>query len=119
MTNIDDIALQPLRITDGWTVKHNRFYELEPKGELIIEGVTNNDGWLLFDQDLLQMEHGKRKVFLDLGWYPDENPNGNFRVVLIRESDWENPLFRHESKDKDEIVEVINNILTNVTSDRF
>ena len=119
MINIEDIPLQPLRISEGWTVKHNRFYELEPKGELKIAGVTNDDGWLLFDQDLLQMEHSKRKVFLDLGWYPDEDPNGRFRVALIRDDDWENPLLRYETKDKTEIVEVINNILTKVTSNEF
>lgn len=115
MLNINDIPLQALRITEGWTINHNRFYDLRPEGDLKIEGVTNNDGWLLFDQDLLQIEHKKKGVVLDLGWYPDEDPNGKFRVVLVGDGDWSNLLIKHETNNKDEVVKVINDVVYKVT----
>ena len=30
-------------------------------------------------------------VHIDLGWYPDGDPDGSYRLVAILNDDWENP----------------------------
>lgn len=45
-------------------------------------------------EDLLQAKLGSYTA--DIGWYPEFDPNGKLRTVLIEESDWERPLAEYE-----------------------
>ncbi|CDH97311.1 hypothetical protein BAPNAU_3531 [Bacillus velezensis NAU-B3] len=31
-------------------------------------------------------------MLLDVGWYPEGDPNGSYGIELIKNEDWENPL---------------------------
>ncbi len=78
---------QPLRIPGGWVVEHNELRQLEP-------AVLAEDSrfWSYLTEDLLQLRNARRDVLVDAGWYPDGDPGGGFRAVLLQGQDWENPL---------------------------
>lgn len=47
-------------------------------------------------EDLLQVQYNDGELILDVGWYPEFNVNGVFKVQVIKNQDWENPLFIEE-----------------------
>ena len=110
-----DIPFQPLQITTGWTVAYNEFKNVEPYSDIKVEGLPDDDVWELFLQDLLHLEHKFYGIAIDLGWTPEADPNGSYELTVIKNKDWNNPLFHYESKNKDDIVEKINHWLRRVT----
>ena len=110
-----DIPFQPLQITRGWFVGYNEFKNIEPYSDIKVEGLPDDDVWELFLQDLLQLEHKAYGIIIDLGWTPEADPNGSYELTVIKNKDWDNPLFHYESKNKDDIVEKINHWLRRVT----
>lgn len=106
--------LQPLRIPGGgWTVEYNKFENIEP-GELSeqdeIWHYAFTEDILLIQNTLKYKRNGKiayQKLSLDLGWYPDGEPNGEFRLVAILNDNWENPLLQFKSRRKDSIAKMI------------
>lgn len=66
---------------------------------------------LFLTEDLLQVEY-KNKIILDLGWFPEFNCNGVFLINIIRNYDWNNPIFKKEvyvlSELKNELIKAIN-----------
>ena len=106
------INLQPLRIPTGWNVPYNKFLEIEPND------LKEDDSiWLHFTQDILQLKYRFRKMELlvDLGWYPETEIGGTFRLVVIKHTEWEDPLEVFESRSKKEIVEKIESILEDIS----
>lgn len=64
-------------------VAQNHFFDITP-GEVL-------DGDRLdfpFVEDILQLHNDNLRMTLDLGWYPDGDPNGSFRLLLIQ---WDAP----------------------------
>jgi hypothetical protein len=45
------------------------------------------------DQDLLQIDYGDLFT-LDVGWYPEMDPTGFLRILVIKDCDWNNPLYK-------------------------
>lgn len=41
-------------------------------------------------EDLIQVECGN--FILDVGWYPEFDENGQFRIVIIKDNIWDNPI---------------------------
>lgn len=78
----------PLRIPAGWMIAQNNFYDVAPNSVL-------NEGRLDFPfvQDILQLNNRHLRMTLDLGWYPDGDPRGSFRLALIQ---WDTPPNHHE-----------------------
>lgn len=106
--------IQPLRIPGGWTVVFNEFTDIEPM-EIPAE---NEEMWLYnFSEDLLYIstemtrkwdkQTQKQTLGIDLGWYPEGDPNGSFKLQAILDDNWENPLLEFSSRSKDEIVQTL------------
>ena len=105
--------LIPLRIPQGWAVLENSFYDEEMKlGE---DGLIEN--YLAFKEDILWIQkstYNNEKTYfvdmkgysLDLGWYPDMDPKGEYKVVLLK-GDWNNVLLEFKSTEKARIVKFI------------
>ena len=78
--------LQPLRVCPCWELVWNKLLSLEP------EACKEDDAaWqFTFVQDILYMRKrsGDQMVHLDLGWYPDGDPDGSYRLVAILNDDW-------------------------------
>ena len=105
--------LQPFRIPGGWTIGFNNFDALDP-------GALSPDDrrWqFFFVEDILYMytDHRRRRnkreevqrVGIDLGWYPDGDPAGSFRLEAILDDDWVNPLLTFTSRSRQEIVDTL------------
>jgi len=58
-------------------------------------------------EDLLQVQF-PNDIILDIGWYPSFDQNGSFRICLIKELDWSNPIDFVKCKN---MTELKNNII--------
>jgi hypothetical protein len=87
----------------GWAVLHNSFGAETP---IIQDGLIVNDEF--YSEDLLSIAKvaytsngwsiDQNDYLIDLGWYPESDPNGNYRLCLIRGS-WDNIILNFESTD--------------------
>ena len=114
--------LMKLKIPMYWAVLHNSFYDEdmiirtdEPEDSVFSNGEIENCH--AYMQDLLWMKQCSfdpdrgyilvdEGYALDLGWYPDSDPEGAF-IVRIMNPDWDNIVFKHESRDRYFIAELI------------
>ena len=44
-----------------------------------------------FKEDILQLKFDNYTI--DIGWYPEFNPKGFFKIVAIKDYNWDNPLY--------------------------
>lgn len=74
------VPLQPLRVPAGWSMAYNNgLWEIDPDPTLIPE----DERWLIFKEDMLQMHHARANKLLDLGWHPEGDlENGHYKLVL-------------------------------------
>jgi hypothetical protein len=106
-----NVPLQPLRIPTGWTVKFNDLRHLEPT----TRSPSDVNVWEHYKEDLLQLVHYQHQVLVDLGWYPDAQPAGVFRAMVIHHStnpaqmieSWQTPIISVESRSQAEVVGII------------
>ncbi len=59
-----------------------------------------------FKEDILQIEFGEH-FLLDVGWYSEFNPEGNFWIRVIQDYDWQNPLYEEKCRTLGELKTVI------------
>ncbi len=57
-------------------------------------------------EDLAQVKYA-RGVLLDIGWYPEFSSEGAFVVRVVRETDWDQPLFLEKHRGVDGLLECI------------
>ncbi len=97
--------LQPLRIPPQWSLLWNHLRPIEP-GDL----AEDDPAWLFtFVQDMLYLRKNsdEQSVAIDLGWYPEGDPQGAYELVTILNDDWNNPLLAFTSRSTQEIVETM------------
>jgi hypothetical protein len=49
-------------------------------------------------EDLFQIEYSEGYI-IDVGWYPSFEAEGNFRIVVVSEYNWEKPLYMKKCKE--------------------
>jgi hypothetical protein len=106
---MNDFNLQLINIPDDWVTTYNKFFDIDP---LKIKDDTDIL-WNNFTEDLLQIKNKHKNIILDLGWYPEMNPSGNYCIKLIKDNNWTKPLINIKNKRKDKIVKTIEDILSN------
>lgn len=51
------------------------------------------------NQDLMQVEStDEESLLIDVGWYPDNDPQGHFGVKCVIETDWEHPVAAFQAR---------------------
>ena len=91
----------------------NKFEDIDPETL-----PAEDEAWLFaFNEDILYMRSDvscrqnrqteKQALALDLGWYPDGDPDGQFVLQAILNEDWNKPLLKFCSRSKDEIVQTL------------
>ena len=83
----------------------NKFEDIDPETL-----PAEDEAWLFaFNEDILYMckQTEKQELALDLGWYPDGDPDGQFMLQAILNGDWNEPLLEFCSRNKDEIVRTL------------
>ena len=71
-------------VSNGWNVGFNEFHIdfSRPFKEQIFE----------LNEDLLQLS--KQHYILDIGWYPEADPDGSIKTVVIKDHDWMMPVIQ-------------------------
>lgn len=78
----------------------------------------DNFSWLLEDnnfqenkdflgEDILQIEHLHKYYIVDIGWYQSLDLYGKFKIVLIKNENWNSPLLEYSTTDLGEIIQKI------------
>ncbi len=108
-----------IREQPGWIVRHNRLFDISPDkapAAVVIGG--NITIWsLCFTEDLFQAENESKGRILDVGWYPDADPNGFYKLKVIRFDvqnrnnpdgyEWDNPVFTCETRSLEHLLTTI------------
>lgn len=103
--------LQKLSIPYGWKIMWNELPETDPD---TLE--KDSMEWLVFSEDILYIEKektelNKEKLALDLGWYPEADPNGEFCLYVIKDDNWAEPEEAFRSRSVSEISDIIEDLL--------
>ncbi len=93
-------SLQPLRLKAGWEIIFNNFTEYDINKH-------SEDDIIELNEDLLQLYHKNANLIIDLGWYPNNDKDGQYILLMIKNYDWDFPLEKVISKSKDEIIDCI------------
>lgn len=101
------ITIQEINFPDDCNVIHNDFYTYDPENEF-----TEANSLAYLNEDLLQCFFPEHNAIIDLGWYGDIKSNqGEFKVQIIQNENWEFPLSAKYSKSVEEIRSILKKIL--------
>ncbi len=64
-------------------------------------------------EDLLQISFAENMI-LDLGWYPEYNIRGKFVLQIIKNYDWENPIYKETINYSSDIYKKINDAINTI-----
>jgi hemerythrin-like domain-containing protein len=63
-------------------------------------------------EDLFQVNYSNGDTFtIDIGWYPEMEIEGNFITYVIKNFNWEKPLFKEKSKNHNKLVQDLKNAI--------
>ncbi len=105
--------LKPFRLAPHWKIMWNKLEDIEPA-----EVSPNDEAWLFtFVEDMtyivtesIQKENGKtmkRTLAVDLGWYPEGNPKGCYKLVAILDNNWNQPILEMKTRSTQEVADTI------------
>ena len=70
-----------------------------------------------FKEDLFQVSY-EGKYTIDIGWYPDCEKNGKFKIRIIKDYNWMDPIYCKKTKDfkklfkfVEECAQIVRNLL--------
>lgn len=95
------------KIPDQWKMNYNRLLKINPYK---IEEF-NDDIWSEYSEDILNMVNEEENIMLDIGWYPEFSRDGYYGLVLIEDNEWQRPLETFVTKDTEDLVNRIIEIL--------
>ena len=64
-------------------------------------------------EDLVQIEY-EDGYLIDLGWYPEFDAAGRFIVQLIKDYNWEKPIYIQKSRDVKQLKEILVNAINRI-----
>ncbi len=118
---MEEIDLQPLRITSGWEIEWNQFYEVDPSEDMMTYFGSSS---LLH----VNKKHARRAINLD--WSPENDVNGYYylRVLNLTEvinprtkeisydGDWDNLHYEFTSNNRLEVVKELERLFLQVST---
>lgn len=57
-------------------------------------------------EDLVQVEYDDG-LLLDIGWYPEGDPDGEIAVLVVQNYDWDNPVYEERCNDLPSLLNII------------
>ena len=101
------IEIQKIEFPEDCTVINHDFYNYDPTLSF-----NKADNLKYLNEDLLQCAFLEDELIIDLGWYGDVNTNqGEFRIYIIQNENWEIPFNIIHSKSVDETKDLLHKIL--------
>ena len=58
-------------------------------------------------EDLFQVSYKNDMYLIDIGWYSDLNLSEKFRVVIIKNYDWDAPIYSKKTKDLKQLDKIV------------
>lgn len=107
------MKIMRLRVPSNWKMIKNAFFDVEYEarnGKLFPKAVLVEDILSMQYKDTWNDPPSEKNFFIDLGWYPDESPEGHYRLVLLQDN-WNDILISFESRDRFVIREKLENWL--------
>ncbi len=103
-----------LAIPSGWEMVVNNFMYIN-----LLEAGDNDEVWLNLTEDIMYIQRKRKKVQLgiDVGWYPENEPKGQYCVKVIQNNDWEKPIELYESRNIDNIISKVEAYLEKYSRD--
>ena len=103
-----NFKLQNLRIPGGWEVIINSFLDVD-----VTQYSSDDTIWRGFTENILHIRSTlkKKDIAIDLGWYPENDVSGAFHLMMIKNNNWKEPVEEINSRNKDEIVDKIEEFL--------
>ena len=84
----------PIDVPSGFIIVKHDLTDYDPLSNFSEE---NNLKYL--GEDLVHLSYNTKGLIIDLGWYGDLIQNdGAFKIYLIQNGDWENPIEEFESE---------------------
>jgi len=127
--NYNTVSLQPLIIPSGWKIKYNSLFEIEPSKNFVLEnGPEGFTIWdIYFKQDLYQAENERRGILIDVGWYPENDPEGYYNISVVKSHyenkrikyDWEHPLEEIQVKELKKLTNTLNVLFLKISNNEY
>lgn len=92
--------LQPFSFPPGWYIHLNHFTTRDP--QLMSPDDWENEPWMHEDLALFEYRAANTRWSIDIGYYPENSPEGSFACYLLKDDEWETPVaeFRSPSQTK-------------------
>lgn len=105
--------LKPFRLAPNWKVMWNKLEDIEPDNVK-----EDDDAWLFtFVEDMTYItteytykenkKNIKHTLAIDLGWYPEGDRNGCYRLVAILDNNWNKPILKMKTRSTQKVVDTI------------
>jgi hypothetical protein len=99
-------SLHPFAFHQNWKIILNEFYNIESTKETF-----DSDLKFYFMEDLLEIKNIQNGTFIHVGWYPEFDPEGSFKIVVF-DSDYNGKLIKEfESKNREETANELSTLL--------
>jgi hypothetical protein len=101
------IKIQEIKIPANCVVNEHEFYTYDP-----LNSFARLNSLKYLNEDLFQCYFPKDDIIVDLGWYGDVIANiGEFKIHVIKNEYWDNPVKVFNSKSIDEIKDLLVKII--------
>lgn len=101
------IRIQKINFPTDCILINNDFYSYDP-----LLSFNEADSLKYLNEDLLQCSFPEDDIIIDLGWYGDIiSNNGEFKIYIIQNENWEIPFNIIYSKSAEEIKNLLTKIL--------
>ncbi|WP_445362590.1 hypothetical protein ACJJIQ_17675 [Microbulbifer sp. ANSA003] len=77
------MELLALKISVGWEVVKNHFYDIDHESQSLETGRLKYP----FYEDILLLRNRHLRMSIDLGWTPDCDPSGSYKLLLLKWND--------------------------------
>jgi len=104
-----------LNLGNGWHTAYHQLYDLDPEAAEDFQFGDMSVWSFVFVQDLLQLKHEGKKLLVDVGWYPEGDKTGSYKLVLLEGNEkegfnWDNPKIEFQTISLDELKNKIRQI---------
>lgn len=107
--------IENLLIPENIKVIQHNFSTYDP-----LTDYTEEDNLTYLNEDLFQAEIENINLIIDLGWYGEIwNNDGEFKIFVIMNYDWENPIITESSKSQKKIKAKLETILHSLKNENL
>ena len=110
-----------IRVSSQWQISYHRLFHISCEEADRFKGQPVTPWDVCFVEDLLQIENTAKGLLLDVGWFPDADPSGSFRLRVIpmlpgeeraARYVWNDPVVDYRTRSVDDLLTEIHKIVS-------